>query len=120
MDPFAVCHMRYHCEYLDYKDVFFCFCFCFCFWFFCFCFVLFCFCILRLCCLPFIFCAESLHNTCFIRCKQDKETCLPDVLTLKEPGFLDLSHSGGIPPPPPVHISETDRGDIWCGLLVDS
>ena len=33
-------------------------------------------------------------------------------LTLKEPGFLDPSHSRG--------ISETDKGNIRCGVLVDS
>ena len=40
------------------------------------------------------------------------------TLTLKEPGFLDPSHSpGGILPP---KISETDRRNIKCVVLVDS
>ena len=37
-------------------------------------------------------------------------------LILKEPGFLDPSHSN--PPPPP--ISETDWRNIKCVVLVDS
>ena len=42
------------------------------------------------------------------------------TLTLKEPGFLDPSHSrgGGFRPPP--KISETDWRNIKCLVLVDS
>ena len=47
-----------------------------------------------------------------------------NILTLKEPGFLDPSHSllwgGGRIPPPPPKISETDWRNIKCVVLVDS
>ena len=43
------------------------------------------------------------------------------VLTLKEPGFLDPSHSRGRGRiPPPSKISETDWRNIKCVILVDS
>ena len=41
------------------------------------------------------------------------------MLTLKEPGFLDPSHSRGGRIPPPK-ISETDWRNIKCVVLVDS
>ena len=41
-------------------------------------------------------------------------------LTLKEPGFLDPSHSRGGQIPPPPKISETDWRNIKCVVLVDS
>ena len=42
-------------------------------------------------------------------------------LTLKEPGYFDPSHSrGGGRIPPPLKISETDRWNIKCVVLVDS
>ena len=41
-----------------------------------------------------------------------------EVLTLKEPGYFDPSHSRR--GPPPLKISETDRSNIKCVVLVDS
>ena len=42
-------------------------------------------------------------------------------LTLKEPGYFDPSHSrGGGRILPPLKISETDRWNIKCVVLVDS
>ena len=41
-------------------------------------------------------------------------------LTLKEPGFLDPSHSRGGGRIPPPKISETDWRNIKCVVLVDS
>ena len=45
-----------------------------------------------------------------------------EVLTLKEPGYFNPSHSrgGGGRIPPPLKISETDRWNIKCVVLVDS
>ena len=43
-----------------------------------------------------------------------------DFLTLKEPGFLDPSHSRGGGFPPFSKISETDWQNIKCVVLVDS
>ena len=43
------------------------------------------------------------------------------ILTLKEPGYFDPSHSRrGADSAPPLKISETDRWNIKCVVLVDS
>ena len=41
-------------------------------------------------------------------------------LTLKEPGYFDPSHSRRGRIPPPLKISENDRWNIKCVVLVDS
>ena len=43
-----------------------------------------------------------------------------DILTLKEPGYFDPPHSRRGADSAPLKISETDRWNIKCVVLVDS
>ena len=56
------------------------------------------------------------------KCKNSPETGLgcSTHLTLKEPGYFDPSHSRGAADSAPLKISETDRWNIKCVVLVDS
>ena len=64
--------------------------------------------------------SRSFSGNVILRNRLLRGYCIPN-LTLKEPGFLDPSHSRGggwrIPPP---KISETDWRNIKCVVLVDS
>ena len=64
----------------------------------------------------YIFIMKACWNVCTARTSNDTRS--DNSLTLKEPGFLDPSHSRGVDSAP--KISETDWQNIKCVVLVDS
>ena len=67
---------------------------------------------------------QILHVTTTFSLKQGETRTssvpIPHSLTLKEPGYFDPSHSRRGADSAPLKISETDRWNIKCVVLVDS